>query len=426
MKHFALSILFILSLSITLSSFAQGPSISQNYFDQIDSLINKKDFFSARSIYYAHQKELTDIHRLKAGASIDNVFNRLDSSNQKIKLLFSKYGSQLKDEDRFNLLKIKQMNHSKLFEYKQAFDDITELLAKYSSLMPQTDIDDYKNTNIIWAALSNAPKQKVIVTENTALKILHDKAGLQNLEASLDTVTIPFIFDTGANLSTVTESTAKRFRMKVLDSVIDVNSITGLKVKSKIGICPEFNLGHIRILNAIFLVFPDSALAIPQINFQIHGIIGFPVIEAMKEIQITRNGEFIVPVNRSSYEFRNMAIDFLNPIIDLDGESYTFDSGANSTLLYDRYYQKNHSRIDSLYKETSISIGGAGGSITKRGYVVQFKTRVGNQPVTLDSVQLFKENIKEDNSFYGNIGQDLIRKFKKMTLNFQDMFIRFD
>lgn len=423
MKYF---FFLVFGFSLTNTVLAQNVSKSQQYFENLDSLLNKKDFFAASDYYNTHLNQLNPVHQLKAGAAIDNVFNRLDSSNQKIRILFTKYAKDLKAEDHFALLKIKQMNHSKLFEYKQAHDDINELLSKYSSMMSQTDVDDYKNTNIIWAALVNAPKQKVIVTENTALKILHDKAGLQNLEASLDTVQIPFIFDTGANLSTVTESTAKRFRMQVLDSVIDVNSITGLKVKSRIGICPEFNLGHIRILNAIFLVFPDSALAIPQINFQIHGIIGFPVIEAMKEIQITRSGEFIVPVNRSSYNYRNMAIDFLNPIIDLEGESYTFDSGANSTLLYDRYYKKYQSRIDSLYKETSISIGGAGGSITKRGYVVKFQTRIGNQSVSLDSVQLFKENIKEDNSFYGNIGQDLIKKFSKMTLNFQDMFIRFD
>ncbi len=63
-----------------------------------------------------------------------------------------------------------------------------------------------------------------------------------------------------------------------------------------------------------FLVFPDEALAFPEIGYQIHGIIGFPVIEGMKEIEITRDDRFIVPDKRSTFSERNLAIDFLTPL----------------------------------------------------------------------------------------------------------------
>jgi hypothetical protein len=106
-------------------------------------------------------------------------------------------------------------------------------------------------------------------------------------------------------------------------TTIEVGSITGRNVQSRIGVCPEFNLGSIKVQNAVFLVFPDEALAIAQANFQINGIIGFPVIEAMKEIQLTKKGEFIVPLQKSRYTEQNMAINFLNPVIYLDGENYT-------------------------------------------------------------------------------------------------------
>jgi predicted aspartyl protease len=86
---------------------------------------------------------------------------------------------------------------------------------------------------------------------------------LQNLTLTLDTLAIDFIFDTGANFSTVTETTAKRLNMRIMDTAtIEVGSITSHKVRSKIGVCPEFNLGNIKVENAVFLVFPDEALAI--------------------------------------------------------------------------------------------------------------------------------------------------------------------
>src|SRR5690606_9511800 len=150
------------------------------------------------------------------------------------------------------------------------------------------------------------------------------------------------IFDTGANFSTVTESTAQKLKIHIMDTtVIDVGSITGTKVKSKIGVCPEFSMGDILVKNAVFLVMPDEALAIPQIPFQINGIIGFPVIEAMKEVQLTRSGEFIVPSERSADREQNMALSFLTPVIRLDEGNFTFDSGANSTMLYDNYFKKH-------------------------------------------------------------------------------------
>jgi hypothetical protein len=319
------------------------------------------------------------------------------------------------------------MNHSKLFEYQNAYDAIHELTTRYKHQMTAGELEDYQNTKKIWGALAKQPPQVVTIRDNTKLSIKQDKLGLQNLSLTLDTLAIDFIFDTGANFSTVTETTARKLNIRMMDTTtIEVGSITGRNVQSRIGVCPEFNLGSIKVQNAVFLVFPDEALAIAQANFQINGIIGFPVIEAMKEIQLTKKGEFIVPLQKSRYTEQNMAINFLNPVIYLDGENYTFDSGANSTTLYERYFIKHKKDIESAYKETDLTIGGAGGKVTKKGYLITFKTTFNNHPVVLDSVQLFKEKIKDDNFFLGNIGQDLIRKFDKMTINFESMFIRFD
>ena len=400
---------------------------SLQHFFQIDSLLQRKQFFAARDTFLLVANELTRFHQLRAGAELDNVFNRLQASNGKIDSLLSDHKDKLSDNDMYQLFRLKQMNHSKLFEYKQANNALHEMLTHYKKDMTEEEVKDFQNTKKIWASLVNQPKQLVTIQENTALPVTINKLGLQTLLLTHDTVAIDFIFDTGANFSTITESTAKKINVQLMDTtVIDVGSITGEKVKSRIGVCPGFNLGSIHVQHAVFLVFPDSALAIPQADFQINGIIGFPVIEAMKEIQLTKAGQLFVPQKRSTYPEQNMAINFLTPIILLEGDNYTFDSGANSTTLYDTYFVKHKKDIESTYNETDLTIGGAGGNKTRRGYYVSFKTAVNGKPVVLDSVQLFKESLKNDNFFPGNIGQDLIKKFDKMTLNFESMFIRFD
>jgi hypothetical protein len=426
LKSIIVSSLLVLCLMQGKSQSVNEPELSTYYFF-IDSLIKNDNFFAARDFYLKHKSTLTEYHQLLSGASIDNFFNRLDSSNQKINLLLKKYDASLTDSIKYTLLTIKQANHGKLYEYREAFNTINQILNRYNRFLSTSEKQDTYNTRIIWKSLANQPKQTIEILKNTRLPILRDKVGLANLTVTNGKEDVLFVFDTGANFSTVTETMANKFKMALMDSVIDVTGVTGNKVKTKIAVCPLITLGHIKIHNAVFLVFPDSALAFPQISFQLNGVIGFPIIEAMKELQITHNDEFTVPRIPSSNAIQNMALDFLTPVIDLNGESYTFDTGADGTMLYDTYFSKHKAEIEGLYKETELNIGGAGGNIRKKGYKITFSTIINNKHVSVDSVFVFKEKIKEEKKqIYGNIGQDLIRKFEKMTLNFDAMFIKFE
>ncbi|RNL84681.1 hypothetical protein ED312_13410 [Sinomicrobium pectinilyticum] len=423
----------IISLSLLLTAIVNGQADqpgNEDLYLQIDSLINAKDYFRAREIYSENADRLSELHRLKAGVFLNNVFNRPDSSIQKMNLLLEKHASEISDSLKFRILSIGHVNYSKLYDYKKAKETLSLLLSEYTDRMTDEEEEDYGNSLAIWSALEEQPKQKIEINSTVNLKISRDKAQLQNLLVSLGPEEQYFVFDTGANLSTITETAAKRFGLKLLDGTINVDAITGHQIKSRIAIAPKLHLGSLTVRNAVFLVFPDEALAFPQIDYQIHGIIGFPVIEGMKEIQITRDDRFIVPLEQTSGEERNLAIDFLTPLIYLKDKTgagtYTLDTGAMSSMLYSTYYSKNEKQLKETYKETDVTIGGAGGLITKKGMYITFSPEVGNKQVAIDSIIVLKEALKPDNHYLGNIGQDLIGKFEKVTFNFNDMFIRFD
>jgi len=397
------------------------------YFEEAMSLIKSKDFFKARDYVTAHKNDLSPFHTLILGANLDNVFNKAAASNDNIGILLTKYRKGLSDEETAALLRLKQANHGRLYEYKAAYEAITALISRYGKTFTPDVLSDDENTQKMWLALRDQPKQQIVIRGATALKMTRDKANLKNLEVSGNGFTSEFIFDTGANISTVTESMAKHFNMKVLEDTIDVGAITGIVVKSKLALCPQFTFGNIIVNNAIFLVMPDDALAIKQISFQINGILGFPVIEALHEIQLTRDDMFMVPEQPSSHSERNLALDFLNPVIDIEGDSYTFDTGATDTMLYAKYFKKYGAGIADTYQKQPLNIGGAGGASEKLGYKITFSRLIGGKRVTIPNVQLFSEEIdKDENPFYGNIGHDVINEFYKMTLNFDAMFIRFE
>lgn len=393
---------------------------------KLDSLMAVKSYFKARAFYESELNHLTEFEKLLLGCSLDNFFNAPERSNAKINLLFSSHTDQLNDSLRYTLLGLAQINYSRLYEYRLAYETVNTILKEYPQFMTADEIADQKNTNIIWEMLSGQPKQSIEIKGATRIQMIKDKAGLKNLQVSCGKKTDEFIFDTGANLSTVTQSTAKKFKMKIMKEELDVTSITGLKIKSKIAVCPVFQIGNITVKNAVFLVFPDDALAIPQIRYQIDGIIGFPVIEALNEVHITAQDEFIVPDTITDYSSHNLALDFLTPIIELGEDSYTFDSGADATMLYSTYFEKHKDDLVANYKEENYEFGGAGGSILKKGYKIPFTTSIGDQTVSLKDVFVLKEPLKQSEEFYyGNIGQDFIRKFDEMILNFEYMYIRF-
>lgn len=400
---------------------------SLRFYRPIDRLLVHKDFFEARDRYNRDGHLMSEFHRLIAGARIDHVFNRLDASNEKIATLFEKYNADLSDSLHFELLTIEQINHGRKGEYGEAFHAVDRIISAYADYIPAGERADYLNARVIWKSLAGQPQQELAKKGITRLKIKRDKAGLSNLVVRKDADSLDFVFDTGANLSTVTASIAKRFNMIMMDSTIRVRAITGATVKSRMAVCPELHIGNMVIHNAVFLVFADSALAVPQLQYQINGIIGFPVIEAMREVQITQTGELIVPQKPSMSMQENMALDFLTPVIQLNGESYTFDTGANKTILYRHYFDKHRQYIESHYSQRDAQMGGAGGTASRKIYSVTFMPEIDGKKVSVDSVTVLQENMMEHSEdYYGNIGQDLIRKFGKMTINFESMFIRFD
>ncbi len=410
-------------ICITASQWFYAQQLSS--FNEVYNLIQKKDFFNAEKRFEAEKKQFPKGYKDFTEAILYNAFNQPELSEQKAAPLIGS-GSPLPDSLMLKLYRIREDNAMKQYKYASAGNILKTIQAKYGKLLSQEEKEDLENTLKIWTALEDQPGQKTEIRSTTTLKMEKDKAGLKNLKVEINGDSDGFIFDTGANLSVITESAARRFQMKVIPAGIKVDAITGASVMADLAVCKKMTLGNITVENAVFLVFPDSALAFPQISYQIHGILGFPVIESFKEIQMTKDGYFIVPEKETAVSApSNMAIDGLTPMIGMDGMHFSFDTGAERSMLYYPYYLKNKQLIDQNYKTAPISFGGAGGTKTYNGAEIEAVFHILDKKVTLNKVSVLKENFGK-HKVYGNIGQDVINSFQKLTLNFDQMFIKFE
>ncbi len=338
------------------------------------------------------------------------------------------YLISLNDSTKCKLLELLLENNIKLFNYNQAVDIAHELTDTYASYLDSTKIYELKNESNIWNGLRNSPAQFVVKKDYTKIDLVDGYKIPVSFNHSNSNVN--FLFDTGANISGMIESTAKSMGLQFLDGSCKVRSILGNEVSAKIALAKLMQFGNIELENVVFLVFPDSALYFPKAKFQIYGTIGFPVISALKEIQITKSGQIIIPSETTKSDYSNLALDFLSPIIEVvsNGDSlpFTFDSGAGKTWLYEKYYKKYKEKIDKKYHIAQITLGGVGRVNRYEGYYIDFQIEINNDTLALDSTILLPRNINSEHKYYyGNLGQDVIKSFDKMTINFDEMFVKF-
>ncbi len=419
MKYFYY-VFFLIAIQ-TISVFGQQSSKK----DSIYYYLEEDNFFKAQELFASEKKSLDQASELYIGLTLDNAFNR-NQQSQKLVQQAIKRLSDYTDSIQHKIYEIKADNEVKLYDYKAALHTNEFILKKFTHLLTTSEKEDTQNSIALWGALVEVPKQTVIIHEEFTCQMIIDKVGLKNLPISVEKETVQFIFDTGANLSTVTESTAKKMNIKIFPVQIKVGSITGEKVEANIGVCPVFRLGNIEVKNAIFIIFKDEHLSFAQIDYHINGILGYPVIAALKEVHITTDGHFMAGIaNKTPYK-PNLAMKGLTPLIYIDNMHFTFDTGAAGTLFYKKYYDKYESGIEQKYTPTQIQLGGAGGSKMFEAYLVEHTFHLYDKTIVLKDVQLLKEIIKPDEKVYGNIGQDLIGSFNKMILNFKDMYIKFE
>lgn len=420
----------MMKLTFLIFSFLIGFNLfGQNSpYSQILENITDKNFFKAKELLNQHESKLNGFQKEFVGAYISTAFNQLETSQKQIKNLISNSSSNLSRKNIADLYNLQHENALKLYDYKLAKKSIEIILNDYSDVISEEKKADYENSLKIAKALENIPRQEVIFKGSQRIKMTKDQVGLNNLPVASQKDSAHFIFDTGANLSTTIRSVAERFNMKFLNGEIEVGTITGKTVNARLAVCKELKMENVLLKNVVFLVFEDEDLAFSQINYQIYGILGYPVIEAFKEIQITKDGYFNIPETETKLEGEsNLALDNLLPIIEFQGKHFSFDTGATNSMLYFKYFVENKDFLEQNHEKSQVQLGGAGGAKVFESYKIDFPLKVNGKDIFLKKIDVLTADEDEKwKQLYGNLGQDLIGQFDKMTINFDQMFVRFD
>lgn len=357
-------LLFLISLSFVTCTAKSNQEAEQQLFQ----ILKKKDFFRLENLLEEKRAELSKDVVLYIDAHLQNAFNRTEHSSQIIDSLLNNYDKSLNDTLLLDAFVLRYNNLRKLYRYNEAADAMKIAIDKYS--YTSDDITKLQNLYNGIDLLKEFPQQKMHITDNVTIptslnQLNHIIMSVSNGEQSEN-----FVFDTGASMNVVSENSAQRLGIRVLESSVSAFGVTGKEVKFKTGITDTLWIGNLMFENVVFMVLSDELLSFPEADYIIHGIIGFPVFSQMKEIVIRKNKSITVVANPTKRNIRNMFFDGTHHIVRLEANSDTLlffmDTGAIISTFSGNYFTANSAEIIDKATKNTMRRGGVDGfMITK-------------------------------------------------------------
>ncbi|TCP87527.1 aspartyl protease [Sphingomonas sp. PP-CE-1A-559] len=147
----------------------------------------------------------------------------------------------------------------------------------------------------IASLLAKQPHQAVAGGMPASISTMRDKAGLVRAAVVISGLTQNAILDTGANLSVMSASAAKRLGLRIRDGAGRIASPSSGQIVTRVAVADRLIIAGVELAHVAFLVMDDAQLGFPIAGgYQINAILGFPVFRALGRVRFDRAGGFAV------------------------------------------------------------------------------------------------------------------------------------
>jgi len=307
--------------------------------------------------------------------------------------------------------------------YERSLHEMDALLA----LDPNDS--DATSTRPFIEALSRFPDQAV------------QRSGVNKVTVQMDDGRLPLVIngkkaayfiDTGANLSTISESDALLFGMDIHEVKSTGADINGNRVLFRIALAKSFALGGIELRNVAFLVVAKDAQPFVDMELGQRGLVGLPVLLALGSITWNREGAFESDLSpsRGNLAVANICFDDLNLVTEasFEGHAYPFvlDTGAVTSDLWPKFADIARDLIRKSSTHESHTVTGVGGRQKfETVSIPKVILELGGESVALQPAHILTSQRESTPEwFYGNLGIDLLRQAESVTLNFKAMTLQ--
>jgi hypothetical protein len=289
---------------------------------------------------------------------------------------------------------------------------------------------DVRNIRLIYSAFAKHEDQSIERYRPTAIHADISKEGIV-LPISTHGKTVHWLLDTDFNMCAMSESEAKLLGVVTTETPAQAGDFASGTVKVRTAVINELSIGAIRIHNVAFLVIPDSQPPMNGLPPGHRGLIGFPVVWAMRALEWTNGGRLNIgfpPENHARSE-SNLFFDGLSAVtkVGYDGKNLDFilDTGnVAGTELWQRF-ANDFPDVIKLHgiqkKQTLTEIGGSRDRETT--VLPEVELRIGGFETTLRPAPIFAKPVGDD-FHHGLLGMDLLSRAREVRIDFRSMTLQ--
>jgi hypothetical protein len=247
-------------------------------------------------------------------------------------------------------------------------------------------------------------------------------------------------FDTGADISVLSASTAKAWRVTMLDGTVTLHGYSGGGFSAQPGFIPVLAIGKAEFHNIAVYVTSDENLYIAQIKRQTNALLGYSVIAALGRLTFAKDGSLTVSSQSPARNLDTSAALWIlahSLLVELGtqaivsggkltaatgGRLFMLDAASGSPYLTDHYLAEHTNVFDGSPPEFAL-LAGAGG-VNK---IPAFAARdlllfVGSSVILLNGQHILTQPAGgESENFFGLIGQDALGLLTSYTIDLRNM-----
>jgi hypothetical protein len=394
--------------ALLLTAFSSG--VAQTSED-LHKLFVSGNIFALRDAI--NQKDVPPFYRGAVASSLNHIVDAVSYLHEVIK-------TDPASEDAYQAHDLLANMYQRNGLYREALFELN------AAIQERSRSKELQNAKPLFEALATSGDMTVVSLHRTKIHGIHDRQIPMRVNGKLDNLA----FDTGAGISFISDReaahlglTAQPVRTKLNDS--SGNGIAGFRV----AIAKDLEIGGLHLRNVPFLVIPDTNE--PFVEFgpkEGHrGLIGLPVLLAMRSIRWTTNGDFefdFPPTTATGTS--NLLFHETNPVVQVvDGDrklDFTLDTGAVGTDLNPLFAESFPDLISSGKRETN-TITGIGGSKDYESVLLpSVSLTVGGKAVTIAPAHVsVAQGLGGVSIWAGNLGNDLLNQGDAVTVDFRVM-----
>ena len=406
---------------------------AQEADESIGNIINNADWFTL-SNEYPKLKDSMQSEMLKyfSEAMIGFYFNQPQNAISAIDWLLINSQNEIGSDNTYNLILIKSIILGEQGLYAESADNLSDFLNQISKFADLKDFSSHNDVLEFYEKKRNEPNPEVIRPhKNTEIPITIEKTSrgeIMYVYVNINGKEYKFIFDTGAAATFVSERFANEIGLRITQESYTINGVqSGI---GKRGTIDSMIIGDIVFKNPNIII----GLSNEEVDtiFQVDAVLGLDFIKRVGETQIyPKQQKIIFPIEKTKLPFYGRNLLFSNGQPYLKAYSNTeqllfhFDTGNIKTDLQEVYYQKHKEEFDRIGNKKTVGRGGYGGILYVDSYQIPiFPLTIGDCSLELNNVDiLLEKTLSFQNNEDGSLGMDFITLLKKVTINFDDMFL---